>query len=116
MFGSIIPEPFATHVIVASPTLVDSAFGCVSVVMIPSAPTSGSSCMSSRMPWMPRSIVSIGSCTPMTPVELTRTLPGSVPSSVAAAAAIRRAFSMPRSPVATLLHLLFATIARSVPP
>ena len=35
MFGSIIPEPFATQVIVASPTRAESAFGYVSVVMMP---------------------------------------------------------------------------------
>jgi hypothetical protein len=73
MFGSIIPEPFATHVIVASPTLVDSALGYVSVVMMPSAPTIGSSCRSADIPRMPRSIMSIGSGTPITPVELTST-------------------------------------------
>src|ERR1019366_6988786 len=36
-------------------------------------------------------------------------------SSAAAEAAIRRAFSRPRAPVATLLHLLFATMARRRP-
>ena len=50
MFGSIIPEPLATQVMVASPTRNDSAFGCVSVVMIPSAPTSGSSPRSAAIP------------------------------------------------------------------
>ena len=72
MFGSIIPDPFATQVIVASPTLADSALGWVSVVMIPSAPTSGSDCSSAAIPTTPASIFSIGSGTPMTPVELTR--------------------------------------------
>ncbi len=52
----------------------------------------------------------------MTPVELTRTRSAVVPISAAAAAAMRRAFSTPRSPVATLLHLLFAMMARSLPP
>ena len=116
MFGSIIPDPFATHVIVASPTEAESALGCVSVVMMPSAPTIGSSCRSAVMPTTPDSIFSIGSCTPITPVELTSTRLGSVPSSVAAATAIRRACSTPRNPVATLLTLLLAMIARSTPP
>ena len=40
---------------------------------------------------MPRSIISIGSGTPITPVELTSTRSGVVPSSRAAAAAMRRA-------------------------
>ena len=65
---------------------------------------------------MPRSICSIGSGTPMTPVELTSTRSGVVSSSRAAAAAMRRAFCNPTSPVATLLTLLFATMARSRPP
>ena len=116
MLGSIIPEPLATHVMVALPSDADSALGCVSVVMIPSAPTSGSPCRSPAMPRTPVSIFSTGNCTPMTPVELTSTLPASVPSSFAAAAAMRRAFSTPRSPVATLLTLLLAMIARSTPP
>ncbi len=76
MFGSIMPEPFATQVIVALPTVAESALGCVSVVMIPSAPTSGSSCRSTDIPRMPRSMRSIGSSTPMTPVELTSTRSG----------------------------------------
>ena len=91
--------------------------GCVSVVMIPSAPTIGSACSVRReTPTRPRSIFSIGSCTPITPVELTSTRSAVEPISFAAAAAMRRAFSSPRAPVATLLHLLFATIARSAPP
>ena len=76
MFGSIIPEPLATQVIVASPTRSDSALGCVSVVMIPSAPTIGSSPSSAAIPRTPRSMISIGSGTPITPVELTSTLSG----------------------------------------
>jgi hypothetical protein len=118
MFGSIIPEPLATHVIVASlpATLAESAFGYVSVVMIPSAPTSGSSCRSAAMPRSPRSIFSIGSGTPITPVELTSTRSAVVRSSAAAAAAMRRAFSTPAAPVATLLTLLFTTTPRSTPP
>ncbi len=68
------------------------------------------------MPTTPDSIFSIGSCTPITPVELTNTRSGAVPNSAAAATAIRRAFSTPRVPVATLLTLLFAMIARSTPP
>ena len=115
MFGSTIPLPFATHVIVALPTDADSALGYVSVVMIPSAPTIGSSCKSAVMPAMPRSIFSIGNGTPITPVELTSTRSAVVPSSCAAAAAMRRALAMPGAPVATLLTLLLATIARSRP-
>ena len=68
------------------------------------------------MPMIPFSIFSTGSCTPITPVELTSTRSAVVPSSAAAAVAMRRAFSTPRAPVATLLTLLFATIARSEPP
>jgi hypothetical protein len=61
MFGSIMPEPLATQVIVAEPTEIDSALGCVSVVMIPSAPTMGSPCNSVDIPTTPASIFSIGS-------------------------------------------------------
>ncbi len=62
MFGSIIPEPFATQVIVAPVpgTVADNALAYVSVVMIPSAPTSGSATRSCDMPTSPASIVSIG--------------------------------------------------------
>ena len=116
MFGSIMPEPLATHVMVASPTLEDSAFAYVSVVMIPSAPTSGSSWRSVAMPTMPTSIFSMGSVTPITPVELTSILSAVVPSSAAAAAAMRRACSTPAAPVATLLTLLLTTTPRSTPP
>ena len=116
MFGSIIPDPLATQVIVAVPTDADSAFGCVSVVMMPSAPTIGLSCSSAAMPTTPASIFSIGSGTPITPVELTNIRSGDDPSSAAAATAIRRACSTPRVPVATLLTLLFAMTARSTPP
>src|SRR5579862_2000496 len=116
MLGSIIPEPFATQVIVAAPTRVEIALGCVSVVMMPSAPAIGSGPSAAAMPSRPRSMMSMGSCTPITPVELTSTRSAVVPTSAAAAAAIRRAFSSPRAPVATLLHLLFATIARRRPP
>ena len=79
MFGSIMPEPLATQVIVASPTRSDSALGCVSVVMMPSAPTIGSPAGRARHPATPRSMISIGSGTPITPVELTSTLSGVVP-------------------------------------
>ena len=61
-------------------------------------------------------MISIGSRTPITPVELTSTLSGVDPTSAAAAAAMRRAYSSPCSPVATLLTLLLAKIARSRPP
>ena len=97
-------------------TACDSALGCVSVVMMPSAPIIGSPCSSVAIPTTPASIFSIGNGTPITPVELTKTWLAVVPSSAAAAAAIRRAFSTPRRPVATLLTLLFAMIARSTPP
>ena len=50
MFGSIIPEPLAIQVIVAPSTAADSALGCVSVVMMPSAPRSGSAWSSAAMP------------------------------------------------------------------
>ena len=116
MFGSIIPAPLATHVIVAGPTRTDSALGWVSVVMMPIAPGMGSAPSSAAIPRMPLSIFSIGSGTPMTPVELTSTLPASVPASAAAAAAMRRANCTPASPVATLLTLLLTTTARSTPP
>jgi hypothetical protein len=53
MLGSIIPEPLATAVSTASPTETDTALGWVSVVMIPSAPTSGSSCRSPTSPGSP---------------------------------------------------------------
>src|SRR5512146_3293282 len=85
MFGSIMPDPFATHVIMASPTFAEMAFGYVSVVMIPAAPTSGSIVSSLDMPWIARSIRSIGSLTPITPVELTSTRSALVPTSAAAA-------------------------------
>ncbi len=115
MFGSIMPEPFATQVIVALPTRADNALGCVSVVMMPSAPTIGSSCNSLAIPTMPRSILSIGNGTPITPVELTRMRSAVVSNSRAAAVAMRRAFSTPAAPVATLLTLLFAMMPRRRP-
>jgi hypothetical protein len=116
MSGAIIPEPLATQVMVASPTRSERALGWVSVVMIPSAPMIGSSPRPADIPCTPRSMISIGRRTPITPVELTSTLSGVQPISAAAAAAMRRAFSSPCSPVATLLTLLLAKIARSRPP
>ena len=113
--GSIIPDPLAIHVIVAAPIDVESAFGWLSVVMIARAPISGSPDSSVAIPRRPASIFSIGSGTPITPVELTRTRSAVVPHSAAAAAAMRRAFATPAAPVATLLTLLFTTMARSRP-
>ena len=118
MFGSIIPEPLATQVIVArdprhgrgqrlgvrvrrhDPFGADERVGDEILRHADDA----------RLDRLDRQR------TPMTPVELTRTRDASVPTSFAAAAAIRRADSTPSGPVATLLYLLFATIARSTPP
>ena len=115
MFGSIMPEPLATIVITALPVAQEIAFGCVSVVIMPSAPTSGSLCRSPAMPTRPRSIFSMGKGTPITPVELMRISSSGTPRALPAAAAIRSALRMPSAPVPTLLTLLFTTMPRSRP-
>ncbi len=61
---------------------------------------------------MPRSTLSIGSLTPMTPVEATSTAEGSQPIAVAVRAAISWAWAHPSVPVHALAQPLLITTAR----
>src|SRR5690606_35841386 len=65
---------------------------------------------------MPASTLSMGSRTPMTPVEATATSCGAVPRASATSAAMRRASARPSGPVTALALPLLATTARSLPP
>ena len=64
---------------------------------------------------MPASIFSIGSGTPMTPVEQTSTSCVSSPSSDAVSEHIRLAWSRPASPLQTLALPLLRMTARALP-
>ena len=121
MSGAIIPAPFAMPPIVTSPparpTFSTLIFGRVSVVRIPSAAETPPPGPSSFAAWsMPANTVGIGRGTPITPVEATRTWPGSMSSAAPARSAIARASARPGSPVQAFALPLFATIARARPP
>ena len=111
-----MPTPFAIPPIVTARPSTSSrsaaSLGFVSVVRIASA--------AARPPWGESDFasfgnaartLSIGSGTPMTPVEATRTCAAGIRSSSPTRRAISRASLRPRSPVHTLAHPLEATIA-----
>ena len=115
-WGSIMPTPFAIPPIVTARPSTSSrsaaSFGLVSVVRIASAaarPPCGDSALASF--GSAARILSIGSGTPMTPVEATRTCVAGIRSSSPTTRAISRASLIPRSPVHTLAQPLEATIA-----
>src|SRR5258705_6308732 len=64
---------------------------------------------------MPATTRSIGSATPITPVEATSTCSGSQPSALATSSVIRRALASPSSPVQAFAQPLFTTMAQRVP-
>ena len=120
MFGSIIPAPLAMPprrtVFPSISNSTATSLGKVSLVMIASA--------ACRLPWlfaaagnsaMEVSIFSIGSGTPMRPVEQTMTWRDRNPRALAVASAMRLAFSMPATPVQALAFPAFAMMARASP-
>src|SRR5258705_7024068 len=120
MFGSIIPEPFAIAPIENEPRGVVTRTACSlgngSVVMIACAASLPLPCASDEhASWMPATTRSIGSATPITPVEATSTCSGSQPSALATSSVIRRALASPSSPVQAFAQPLFTTMAQPVP-
>src|SRR5437667_187009 len=120
-WGSSIATPLAIPPIVTGrpPTSTRSAdsLGRVSVVMMASA--------APRPPWgdsdlaslgSAARILSIGSGTPMTPVDATSTWLAGIRSSSPTSCVISRASLMPCSPVQTLAQPLEATMAWACPP
>lgn len=99
--GWIIPAPFAIPPTVKPDVVTAACFGCVSVVMIAAAaappPSSDSPATAG---FSPGRSLSIGSWTPITPVDRTSTCSAGSPSNRPASAAVANAFSLPRSPVA----------------
>src|SRR5436309_2175745 len=120
-WGSSMPAPFAIPPSVTGRPSTSSrsaaSLGFVSVVRIASA--------AARPPWGESDLasfgsaartLSIGSGTPMMPVEATRTWLAGIRSSSPTSCAISRASLIPRSPVHTLAQPLEATIAWAWPP
>ena len=119
MSGAIIPAPFAMPQMVtvrpSSRICVDAGFGAVSVVMIAAAASAQPSSRRSRTAaGMPARILSMGSGTPITPVELTSTSSGAMSSSPATSRAVCRASANPRSPVQAFAFLLLMIMAWAV--
>ena len=121
MFGSIMPAPFANPPIrTFFPSISHStaiSLANVSLVMMACAARLLPSAVSAagRAPML-ASIFSIGSCTPMRPVEQTMTCRALIPSAFPAASAMRLAFSIPTRPVQAFALPALATIARTSPP
>ena len=118
--GRIMPAPFAippTRMFPIEVAISRSAcFGAASVVVIATAASAPPpSCRPAKARSMPCSTISIGSCTPITPVEATSTCSVSQPSPAATSTVMRSASRRPGSPVAALALPLEITIARVVP-
>ena len=119
-FGEIMPAPLPWMLRRTLP--VDSAtssvtrFSNASVVQIAVAksrsPSARSSCAAASVP---RVIASIGSGTPMTPVEATATTRSLTPQAIAAPPCIFAASSIPRPPVAAFALPELTTTARRPP-
>ena len=116
-----MPEPLAIPPIVISrplmPTRAAASLGKGSVVMI--------ACAASDPSLAPRAwnatgnpfwILSIGSATPITPVDATSTCSTGQPTRRAVSAVIVLASRSPASPVQALAHPLLTTTARATPP
>ena len=121
IIGSIIPEPLAIPPIrtVRPPIWISAAasLGNGSVVMMARAAADPWSLASPRnAAGSAARILSIGSATPITPVDATRTSATEHPTSRAVSAAMSRAARNPSSPVQALAHPLLTTIARATPP
>ena len=120
MLGAIIAAPLAIAPTTARPdsnsTSTAQLFGTVSVVMIASAAVAPpSSDNAATICGMPASILSIGSGTPIKPVEQTSTSSVCKPNSLAVRAHIRRAWSKPTSPLQKLALPLLRMTARALP-
>ena len=105
--GSIIPAPLVIAPMVTFPcgkaTSTAAALGTVSVVMMAraaAAPPLSDSAGTARS--TPFSISSIGSWTPMRPVEATATASGVMPSFFATSSQLRRELASPCAPVQAL--------------
>ena len=118
--GRIIAAPFAIAPSRTSPpgsaSVRCATLGVASVVQIASAaaapPSGASSAAAARMPASTRSM---GSGTPITPVDATSTSCGSAPTSSPASAVMRSASVRPCAPVAAFALPLETTIARARP-
>src|SRR5689334_3741401 len=120
MFGSIIPDPFAIAPTTNDPrdvvTRTECSFGNGSVVMIARAASPPLPRASAEHAcWIPGMTRSIGSPTPMTPVDATRTCSGGHPSASATCSVIRFAFASPSAPVHAFAHPLLTTMAHPTP-
>ena len=96
-----------------------ASFGNGSVVMIAraaSAPWPASAPSAPNAAGSPRRIFSIGSATPMTPVDATSTCSAGQPTRRAVSSAMSRATCSPSSPVHALAQPLLTMIARAAPP
>ena len=121
MFGRIIPAPLLMPVTatVRPPicSVVDAAFGTVSVVMIASAAVLQPSARASAMAaGRPASMRSFGSVSMITPVENGSTCRGAQPSRAASAAQVERARARPSSPVPALALPVLTRMARTSEP
>ena len=119
--GSIIPDPFAMPPIVTSrpsmTTCAAASLGNGSVVMIARAAIAPwSAPRAPKATGNPPRILSIGSATPMTPVDATRTCSAGQWTSRAVSAAMSRAACMPSSPVHAFAQPLLTMTARAMPP
>ncbi len=120
MSGWIIPAPFAMPPIVIGPpgvsTRTAQCLGLVSVVMIARAASMPPSVESLRAASRsPRSTLSTGSGTPITPVESTSAVRGGSPAASSAQCAIARAASRPAAPVQAFATRAFMATARTRP-
>ncbi len=120
MFGQIIPAPLqiAPMLTGVSPTRKRTAtcLGTVSVVIMARAASSALSRLSFCASFgIAASILSIGSCTPMRPVEHTRASVTSTPVACAASSAMRTAAAIPCSPVAALAFPELTMTVRAEP-
>ena len=120
--GRIIPAPLAIPPTRISPSAVaterSAVFAAASVVRIASAAAAAASTpspSSASAAAMPASTRSIGSGTPITPVDAMRTALAGQPRPSATSAAIRSASRIPCSPVAALALPLWTRTARMAP-
>ena len=119
MSGAIIPEPLMIPTSVtgrpSTTAVVTAPLAKVSVVMIVAAASSHPHGSAAKAASSPASALSMGSGTPITPVDATNTSDGTHPIADAARAAIASTAARPRCPVNALEFPAFTTSARACP-
>ena len=116
--GASIPAPFAMPPKLHPAPLTQACLGTVSVVMMASAASAAARCpgaSAAATAGTPPRTTSIGSCSPISPVEHTTTSPAPMPSCSPTSSAVSCVFWKPCGPVHAFAPPELSTTARARP-